>query len=81
MATKAIELERLANGQGCLGRADDDEPLFILRAQDRLAAPLVWLWAELAHRLGVPKALEATAIAEDMNRWGRTHPDRVKWPD
>ncbi|HEY1301448.1 MAG TPA: hypothetical protein VGF07_13195 [Stellaceae bacterium] len=81
MATKAIELERLADGQGCLGRADDDEPLFILRAQDRLAAPLVRLWADLAHRLGCPKALEAHSLADEMERWGIAHPDRLKWPD
>jgi hypothetical protein len=81
LATKTLELEKLADGRGCLGRADDDEPLFILRAQDRLAPTLVRLWASLAILHDCPKALDALALADQMDDWGRRRPGRVKWPD
>jgi hypothetical protein len=81
MATKAQVLEDLENGRGCLGRADDDEPVFVLRAQDKIAAPLIRLWADWAEREGSPKSLDAMAIADEFERWARNHPQRMKWPD
>ena len=84
MATKTRELELLADGQGCLAGAADDEPVFILRAQDRLAPLLVHLWSQLAD-LGpdgpCPKTLEARALAGAMTDWQRRNWTRVKWPD
>ncbi len=52
MATKSEELQRLARGEGCLGKAADDEPIFILRGQDLLAPSPVILWAARARMAG-----------------------------
>ena len=38
----------------CYGAADDDEPLFTLRARDPLAPVLVKLWVELGVGLSPP---------------------------
>jgi len=55
-----------------------DEPVFILRAQDALAADLVEKWAIHARSVGCnhDKVLEAHAIAEEMRSWHtRKNPD------
>jgi hypothetical protein len=56
----------------------DDEPIFILRAQDKLAPALIYAWAHLAidHGASADKYAEATLLANQMNQW----PKR-KWPD
>ena len=71
MATAAIEREKAARGEGCLGKAHPDEPVFILRAQDAHAAELVEQWAIWARGTGCPsdKVNEAFALAEEMRRW------------
>lgn len=59
-------------GQGCLGKAADDEPVFILRGQDDIADRVVDNWAHIAAiRLGEghPKVKEARALAEKMRAW------------
>lgn len=78
MATAKIERERAAQGKGPLGKAADDEPVFVLRAQDELSADLVELWAIRAKSLGCPndKINEAYALVEDMRAWpGQRAPD------
>jgi hypothetical protein len=54
-----------------LANAQDDEPIFVLRAQDRLAPGLVRAWADQAERAGCAgeKINEARALAEAMERW------------
>lgn len=54
-----------------LGKAQDDEPIFVLRAQDRLAPALVRRWADEAERAGCPagKVAEARTVADAMERW------------
>lgn len=37
MARAGLERELAANGRGCLGKAAEDEPVFILRGQDASA--------------------------------------------
>ena len=71
MATRREEMEKWLRGEGCLGKAWDDEPLFVLRAQDCHAADLVEKWAIWARASGTPndKVQEAFAIAEEMRRW------------
>ena len=56
---------------GTFARAADDEPLFILRAQDTMAPIIVELWAACAEALGVPaeKVIEARLCAETMRAW------------
>jgi hypothetical protein len=78
MLTKKEVLEAALRGEGCLGKAADDEPVFVLRSQDNLAADLVEKWAismgllvtsiDEGSRLAV-KASEARSIAEAMRAW------------
>lgn len=71
MATKAEVLEALRNGRGCLGRAVLDEPVFILRAQDKLAPRVVVWWATLADQAGYSedKVRAALMVAKQMADW------------
>lgn len=66
MATKAEELKT-----GCLSRVEDEEPIFILRAQDILAPRIIEHWVMLATNIGVnpEKCKEALALAEQMRKW------------
>ena len=65
--------------------ADNDEPIFVLRAQDRCFVPLVRLWIELVEMDApqpVPEALgaklmEALEIANRGLDWQNANPDRV----
>ena len=71
MATKAEVLEALQNDCGCLGRAALDEPVFILRAQDKLAPRVVVWWAHLADQAGYSedKVRGALILAKQMADW------------
>lgn len=40
-----LKREELATQTSCLNRAADDEPIFVLRANDENAAPAVAAWA------------------------------------
>jgi len=66
MAIKAEERIR-----GCFERAAENEPLFVLRAQDKLAPIVVRMWAELAafHGAGLEKVHEAKRLAFEMEQW------------
>lgn len=72
---KVHELEANAKGEGCLGRSQDDEPVFILVARDRLAAGCVRYWAARAFAQGVnaAKVDEANALADQMDAWREAH--------
>jgi hypothetical protein len=71
-------LKRDEMEQGCFAKAADDEPVFVLRAQDKLAPDLVREWAVRAaeHECSVAKVNEAFALADKMEAW----PTR-KFPD
>ncbi len=71
-------IKRLERTIGCFAKAADDEPLFVLRAQDKLAPVLIRLWASLAEMGGLhpAKARDARLIADEMELW----PNR-KMPD
>lgn len=62
----------------CLRKAAINEPIFVLRAQDKLAPMLVRLWAQAAEIAGCPshKCDEAMDLADAMEVW----PNR-KFPD
>lgn len=65
-------------GKGCLGKAADNEPVFILRAQDMLAADLVDVWAIQANAAGCSpdKVSDAKRLAQEMREWpNRKNPD------
>ena len=55
----------------CADKAADDEPIFTLRAQDKLAPMVVRYWAELAEDAGSPaaKVEEALRCADEMDAW------------
>lgn len=62
-------------------KADDDEPVFVLRAQDKLAPEIVREWAYRAQCEGAPiaKCDDARRIADAMEQWQIAH--RRKVPD
>lgn len=64
-------------GVSCYDKAGEDEPLFVLRAQDALAGAIVRLWAEMAALGGTKSEIVAEAMecAEQMDSW-HFH----KWP-
>ncbi len=64
--TKRETLEAAAKGEGCLGRAADDEPVFVLRAKDVLAAFAVNEWVQRARFEGVNKD-KITAAVDDIS--------------
>ena len=70
--------DELSNPHSCLNKAHDDEPIFVLRGQDKLAANHVRHWARLAKAAGTPieKVNEALLLALEMEEW-HTH----KTPD
>ncbi len=72
MSITAKELrEATARGEGPLAKAHDDEPVFLLRAQDCHAADLVEKWAIWVSTSDVAtdKVNEARLIADQMRRW------------
>ena len=78
MLTAKEVREATVRGEGALGKADDEEPVFVLRARDLLAADLVEKWAVDANLVNVPwdKVREAKIIAQTMREWpGRKNPD------
>jgi hypothetical protein len=81
MATKAEILAAVARGAGCLGKAAADEPVFVLRAHDRLAPHVVEFWADLAKAHNAPpeKIAGATVLATEMRAWAERNGS--KWPD
>lgn len=73
--TKAEEVAALALGLGCLGKSQDDEPVFILVARDKYAASTVRDWANriIAIHGSTTKACEALEQADRMDAWRDAH--------
>jgi hypothetical protein len=72
MTTKREAIELANAGRGCLGRAALDEPVFILRAQDKFAPDLVENWANFVERArgtATEKTRKARALAHQMRAW------------
>lgn len=57
------------------GKIGADEPVFLLRAQDKSAPATLRFWAEENHRNGGDVTLSelAEAHADAMEQWQRTH--------
>ena len=55
----------------CLDKVALDEPIFVLRAQDKIAPIVIRTWITLARWFGVPetKRDEAERCAEAMEKW------------
>lgn len=69
MATKLETMNQAIEGQGCLGKAAADEPVFVLRAQDIHAADLVEKWAIWNGQNAPEKSAEAREVAAAMRAW------------
>lgn len=65
----------------CLAKVADDEPIFVLRAQDLLAPDKVRKWACEARAKGCPadKVQEAYECATQMDAWAAKNGG--KYPD
>jgi hypothetical protein len=56
----------------CYGKADPDEPMFVLLGRDPVASVVVRVWAELRSTLGKTEAAvldEALSCADALGRW------------
>lgn len=69
----ATRNEIIEGNKNCLKNAASDEPVFILRAADRLSPKTIEHWASLLEASGVvgvsDKVKEARAVAHDMRAW------------
>lgn len=63
------------------GKIPEDEPVFLIRAQDQVGPAAVLCWANLAEKAGAsPEVfIEAKIQAGKMHEWQETH--KVKVPD
>ena len=60
----------LSTPTSCLNKADDNEPIFVLRAKDPIAFMIVEEWADAAELVhGAAKQQEAYACAKQMRAW------------
>lgn len=77
--TKEKELAAAALGEGCLGRSQFDEPLFILCARDVFAVDVVDFWIKQAEHAGVndAKLNDARRLKLAMRAWRETHGGKV----
>jgi hypothetical protein len=57
------------NDDACLAKAADDEPIFVLRAQDMTAPGLVEMWISRNPQLPPAKRAEALDCAYRMRQW------------
>lgn len=74
--------EELFSKHSCLNRAGDDEPVFVLRAKDVLAAQTVRLWASMAAGTNhsEEQIAEAGMIAKQMEDWRQSLPTAGAMP-
>ena len=60
-----------------------DEPFFVLRAQDKCAASAIQHYLEIAQAHGTTPAFDdqVTQFVRDFVQFGEEHPDKLKVPD
>lgn len=63
----------------CYAKASPDEPIFVLRAQDRLAPETLQFWIDIAERDGVcpSKLNDARLSLRDMREWQELHETKI----
>lgn len=60
----------------------DDMPVFVIKAQDALAAPVISYYASLCESRGLrDQEIEVLDALEEVVVWQRANPERVKLPD
>lgn len=73
--------DELRNPNSCLNKAAHDEPIFVLRANDPLAAQTVRLWISMAHQIHNDEKLEEAAhLAELMQEYRNKQPQAAPIP-
>jgi hypothetical protein len=73
-----IKRDEIADPESTWNRAAHDEPLFVIRAKDKLSASMVRQWAEAAAMTGAhepEKIEEARDLAEIMETWRQENTD------
>lgn len=67
------------NNDSCLAKVADDEPIFVLRAQDNLMPVVLATWIGLARWAGVPaaKIQEAENLLNAAYEWQKNHPHKI----
>lgn len=88
MWTKKNAMDEAARGEGCLGRARDDEPVFIIVGDDCTMPHVVRDWARrvgdmyLSQGKSIPgKVVEASKFASEIEAWQHDNSGTVKIPD
>ena len=73
-----LKKDELRDKNSCLNKAANDEPVFVLRAQDLLAPKVINFWCQLAGSAGTSaeKIAEARRLIQLMEQWHtRKQPD------
>jgi hypothetical protein len=66
----------------CLDRVDEDEPIFVLRAQDQTSINIIHRWLEGARETLTPeRAAGVRTVIDEFAHWQASNPGRVKAPD
>lgn len=69
-----IKRDELKTPTSCLNKAAPDEPVFVLRAKDAMAAQAVRHWATMSEgEHEAAKLAEARKLADEMDEWRRKH--------
>lgn len=69
------------NDDRCLQKVDDDEPIFVLRAQDATMVPTISDWLQRNPQLPPERIAEVADHIGAVENWQRAHAGRVKMPD
>lgn len=65
-----LKRQEMSDPNSCLNKARDDEPIFVLRAKDPIAAAVVRLWAAMAEFVHEREKIgEARQFANAMDQW------------
>lgn len=62
-----------------LEKVPDEEPIFIIRAQDALALPTIshWIVGAIRHGVNFEKLLDAHTHWEAIEGWQKDHPPKL----
>lgn len=69
-----IKKQEMSDEKSCLNKAQDDEPIFVLRAKDPAAPNTILAWIQERARLGLnsgidAKIIEAQGLRNQMIEW------------
>jgi hypothetical protein len=66
------KIDEITTPDSCINKAENDEPVFVLRANDPLAAGTVDYWANQAEGTNIHEVYKintARELAQEMRRW------------